>query len=249
MAEAVVRTMEYPKWITRIPEDCFVGISNPCQSIEAARQQAIYSALSQILQAMGANYQLRHESILTGSLHNSHYELRERLSHSSQWFLRSVHQNIRKSQIQKTPGGYICYLLIALSEDKIQDLKRLSMGPKLAATVMKSSREGILVDVRESNGVGVTLSDYQIHLKTRNRHAGLITLFAWKVPKKCIAKMDGVLRQHLHINRSSQRFLIPNPLAKTGLKQILLGAESRIKITLHGYDEMGRKVSFPVYGL
>lgn len=249
MAEKGVRPIEYPKWITRIPEGCFVGISTPCQSVESARQQAIYSVVSQILQAMGADYELVHETILSGSLHSSYYELRERLSHSSRWFLRSVHQNIRELQIQKMLEGYVCYLLIAFPDDKIQDLRRLSMGPKVGATVVKSGREGILIEIAESNGVGVTLSDYQIHLTARNLHADLITLFAWKVPKRRITTMDGVIGQRIHIKGSSQRCLIPNPSAETGLKQILLGTEYRMKISLHGYDEIGREVYFSLQNL
>jgi hypothetical protein len=181
MGDVVIRPIGYPQWISRIPEGCFVGISNPCQSIEAARQQAMHSALSQILQAMGANYELEHETVLSGNLHRSHHELRERLSYSSQWFLRSVQQNIRKSHIQETPAGHVCSLLIEFPEDKIQELRRLSIGPKLGATVMRSGPDGMLIEVRENNGVVATLTGYRLEITTENRYAGVITLFAWKV--------------------------------------------------------------------
>ncbi len=60
--------IDMPEWVTHTPEDGFVGISRPCKSIDEARQQAIESALCQILQAMGAEYELKHESILSGNL-------------------------------------------------------------------------------------------------------------------------------------------------------------------------------------
>ena len=35
------QSVQIPAWVTNTPEECFVGISKPCYSIEEARQQAI----------------------------------------------------------------------------------------------------------------------------------------------------------------------------------------------------------------
>jgi len=246
MVEAVIRPTGYPNWFVRIPDGCFVGISNHCESIEAARQQALHSALSQILQAMGADYELNHESVLSGNLHCSHHELKERLSYSSNWFLRSVQQNIRKSHIQHTPEGYTCYLLIHFPEDRIKELRRLSMGPKLGATVRRSGKEGISIEVRENNGVVANLTGYKLEITTENRHADVITLFAWKVQKIAYMEIDGVLDRKIIVKGNSQEFLIPMPVTGATLKDLILGSETRIAINLMGYDELGRELNLPV---
>jgi len=246
MAEAVIRPTGYPKWFVRIPDGCFVGISNHCQSIEAARQQALHSALSQILQAMGADYELNHESLLSGNLHHSHHELKELLSYSCQWFLRSVQQNILKSHIQDSPRGYTCYLLIHFPEDKIKELRRLSIGPKLGARIRKSGKEGIFIEVRENNGVVANVTGYQLKITTENRHAEMITLFAWKVPKKAYVEIDGVLDRKVIVKGNTEEFLIPMPATGATLKKLILGSETRIAINLMGYDEIGRELTLPV---
>jgi hypothetical protein len=51
-------------WVTRIPENCFVGISLPSNSIQEARAGALDSAVSQFLQAMGAEYHLEYGSVI-----------------------------------------------------------------------------------------------------------------------------------------------------------------------------------------
>lgn len=79
--------IEIPEWVTNIPANGFVGISGLCQSIEEARQQALESAVSQILQAMGAEYNLSHKSIISGTAHDSRHELRERLVYTAKWFV------------------------------------------------------------------------------------------------------------------------------------------------------------------
>ena len=238
-----------PLWVTRIPEECFVGISRPCQTIEGARQEALNSAVTQILQAMGAEYSLNHTSALTGNKKYSHHELNERLTYTAKWFLQSVQQNIKKSHIQQIPEGYLYFVLIDFPTARLERLRQLTIGPKVGARLVKVSKEGMLIEVRENNRVSVTLTDYQMEVTTQNRHAGLITLFAWKVPKCSHRNFKGVLDRKISIRGSSETVFIRTFSPETGLKRILLGSESRVAIILRGYDETGRELSFPVYGL
>ena len=243
------KSVAIPEWVTRIPDECFVGISRPCQTIEGARQEALNSAVSQILQAMGAEYSLNHTSALTGNKKYSHHELNEKLTYTAKWFLRSVQQNIKKSHIQQFPDGYLYFVLIDFPAARLERLRQLTIGPKVGARLVKAAKEGMLIEVRENNSVGVTLTDYQIEVTTQNRHAGLITLFAWKVPKCSHRNFKGILDRKISIRGSSQIFFIPNLSSDTGFKQFILGTESRIVIILRGYDEIGRELSFPVHDL
>ena len=239
-----------PDWVTHIPEECFVGISRPCQAIEEARQDALNSAVTQILQAMGAEYSLHHTSSLTGNKKYSHHELNESLTYTAKWFLRSVQQNIRKSHVQQIPDGYLCFVLINFPAARLERLRQLTIGPKVGARLVKvDNKKGMLIEVRENNHVGVTLTDYQIEVTTENRHAALITLFAWKVPKCSHRNFKGLLDRKISIRGTSETFFIPTSSADTGFRKILLGSTSRVAIILRGYDEIGRELCFPVHDL
>ena len=106
-----VQPVRIPDWVNRVPKDGFVGISGFCTSIEEARQQALHSAISQIVQNMGAEYTLSHESRISGGVQSAHHELTERLAYTARWFVSSVYENILESDIQETKGRYVCVVL------------------------------------------------------------------------------------------------------------------------------------------
>ena len=81
--------VKIPDWVNRVPKDGFVGISGFCSSIEEARQQALHSAVAQIVQNMGAEYTLSHDSRVSGDARSAHYELKERLAYTARWFVSS----------------------------------------------------------------------------------------------------------------------------------------------------------------
>jgi len=225
-----------------IPEHDFVGISKPCQSIEEARQQAFDSVVSQILQAMGAEYNLTHTSVLSGNALHSHHELNERLTYTSRWFIRSVQQNINKSDIQQIKGKYICFVLINFPPAEIEQLRKLTIGSKVAARIVNGNGDRLIIEVRENNGVRVILIDYHITVTAKNRHAGVITMFAWKVPKISSHNFEGVIQHKVSVKGNSQNLSIPNPIPGKSFKNIILGSQNQIQILLRGYDEIGRKV-------
>lgn len=239
-------TTGIPKWVTRIPENHFVGISTVRRSIEEARQGALDSAIAQILQAMGAEYTLTHASTLTGDENHAHHDLNEKLTYSAKWFIRSVQKTIKESSIQPVKGGYVCFVLLDFPPVKIKRFRKLTIGSKIGARVLKVTKEGVLIEVRENNDVRVTFTDYQIETSTENRHADLITLFAWKVPKGSHKNIEGILDQKISVKNNSQNFLIPKPAVGSTVKNLILGAETHLKVILHGYDEMGRQVSLSV---
>lgn len=236
------KSLHIPSWVTNIPEHGFVGISKPCQSIEEARQEALNSAVSQILQAMGAEYSLTHKSILSGNALHSHHELNERLTYTSRWFIRSIQQNIKKSNIQQIQGKYICFVLIDFPPTKIEQLRKLTIGPKVAARIVNDQDDRLIIEVRENNGVRVTLTDYHIGIATKNRHAGIITLFAWKVPETSSQTFEGVIQHKVSVKGNSQKLSIPKPIFGTSLKHRILGSQNQVKLLLRGHDEIGRKV-------
>lgn len=235
-----------PSWVTNPPIDCFVGISRPCRSLEEARQQALNSAVSQILQAMGAEYSLSHKSILSGDLNYSEHILKERLSFTAKWFLKSVQQNIQECRFEKHEKRNICFVLVKLSASKLKYLQKLTIGPKITAKVIERNSNDLIVEASEINDVAVTLTAYKITTTIKNHHARLITLFAWKVPEGHTEKYQGTLEHSLHLKQSSAKATIHPQKTNPALKSIILGTETITKIVLTGYDEIGRFITVPV---
>jgi len=239
-------SLNIPPWAVNIPEDSFVGISSPCPSIEEARQQAIESAIGQILQAMGAEYHLTHESVLSGNLHQSRHELHERLSYTAKWLLNSIQQNIRQYAFQSVGQSHVCFVLVRVRAFELERLRRLTIGAKLSAFVVRKNGDQLFVEVRETNGVSVTLTEYSMTTTTLHSNARLITLFFWKVPESSTKNYEGALPERLFLRNSTGRTVISSKNNDDQFKSALLGSESHITITLTGYDEIGRPVSVPV---
>ena len=238
--------IEIPGWVTNIPVNGFVGISGLCESIEEARQQAFHSAISQILQAMGAEYNLSHKSIFSGTAQHSQHKLRESLIYNSRWFVRSIQQNIVNSDIQQIKGRYICFVLINFSPEQLERLRKLTIGPMVSARIIKQSQDKLIIKVAENTGVKVTITNYTIQLITKNRHAGIITTFAWKVPESSTKNIEGTIDQKISVKENSQTLTIPCPSLGTNFEAFILGSENKMKVVLQGYDEIGRPISFPV---
>lgn len=235
-----------PYWVTHIPENAFMGISGPSRSIEDARQQAMNSAISQILQAMGADYQLTHESVLSGNLDQSRHELKERLAYSARWLLDSVQQNARQYAFQETGDGLVAYVLVQMMPWELERLKKLTMGAKLTAQIMERSGDHVSVEVRELNGVRVTLTDFRMTVSAVHKNAGLITLFFWKVPGSEVLTHEGALPRRLLLKNSADKAVIGINGDRIGLRTVLMGTQRDIVIDISGYDEVGRPVSVPV---
>ena len=239
-------SLNIPPWAVHVPEDSFVGISSPCPSIEEARQQAIESAIGQILQAMGAEYHLTHESVLSGNLHQSRYELHERLSYTAKWLLNSIQQNIRQYAFQSVGQNHVCFVLVRVRPSELERLRRLTIGAKLSAFMVRKSGDQLFIEVRETNGVSVTLTEYSMTTTTLHSNARLITLFFWKVPELSTKNREGALPDRLFLRNNTGRTVISSKNNDDHFKSALLGSESDITVTLAGYDEIGRPVSVPV---
>ena len=238
--------VKIPDWVNRVPKYGFVGISGFCTSIEEARQQALHSAISQIVQNMGAEYTLSHESRASGDARSANYELKERLVYTARWFIRSVNENILESEIQETRGKYVTFVLVRYPPDMIEKLRKLTIGAKAGARIVSKENGRVNVEVRENNGVEVILTEYEIKLATTNRHADVITMFFMKVPRTNLHSAQGVFEKKVSVKDNAGMLLIRYPASVPDLKSFILSSETEIKIVLQGYDEIGRPVTIPV---
>ena len=241
-----VAATDLPPWVLSPPVDCFVGISESSQSIENAREQALNSAVSQIIRAMGAEYSLTHESVLSGDHTYSIHRLTERLTYTARWFLRSIQQNIKEYRLLTRPKGYLCFVLVTVTPSQLQLLCKLTIGPQIAAKGIRENDGAMLIEVKELNDVLVNLTGYNVSTLIKNRLAKIITLFAWKVPENRTQHYQGVLDNRLHLKNSTAISTIYLHSEYNRLQSLVLGAKSTTKINLTGYDEIGRQITVPV---
>jgi hypothetical protein len=153
---------------------------------------------------------------------------------------------ILESDIQETKGRYVCFVLIRFPHEKIDKLRKLTIGAKPGARVVSIGNGQVNVEVRENNGVEVILTEYEVNLATTNRHAGVITMFFMKVPKTACQTAHGMIEKKVSVKDSSKTLAIRYPASGQDLKSVILGSETELKIVLHGYDELGRPVTIPV---
>jgi len=237
------RRVDIPAWATAVPENCFIGISRLCDSIGEARNQAVDSAITQILQSMGAEYRLSHQSTLSSDGGQTETDLEEHLAYTSKWFLHSVQQNIKKTHIQHLKGEHICFVLVEFPPERIEHLRKLTIGPRVGARVVAQSGNHIDIEVIENNGVRVDLTGYEIQIKTTNRHAGIITMFAFKVPDASVNNHQGVFKDRVSLCESSELITLPTPSRDNdGFAPLILGSKDKITIIIHGHDEIGQPI-------
>jgi len=246
IVEKTDQDIDIPIWVSHIPKHCFVGISKPSPAIEESRNQAINSAFSQILQAMGAEYSIKYESMLTGNKSNSRYKLDKQLMYTAKWFLHSIQQNVVKTEFQKIQKGYICFILMHMLPAELERLRKVAIGPKISARVVDNTGPNLLIKLTETNGVSATLTGYQIQTTNKNHNAKLITLFAWKIPEFSNRTQEGIIDKNIYLNGNSKIFDLPYFNPDPSMKQYILGTEIQMKIILQGHDEIGRKISVAV---
>jgi hypothetical protein len=195
---------------------------------------------------MGADYNLSHRSLVTADSDYVQHDLEERLTYTAKWFVNEIQQNIEKSDVQQIQGKNICFVLVLLPQSKIDWFRKMTVGPKLVARMASKDGDDMIIEVRETNGVGATLTDYRISITSENHRAGIVTMFVWKVPESSSQTYEGVIPQKCALKGSSRSISIPYSSPSNGLKALLLGTESQVNVVLRGRDEIGREVSVPV---
>jgi hypothetical protein len=171
------------------------------------------------------------------------------LTYTARWFVDGVQQHVKSSHIRQLKDKYVCFLLVEFPQARIDRLRKLAIGPKVGARIVEKKDEQVTIQVTENNAVRVILTGYEIDMVTKNRHAPIITMFAWKVPEAVHQRHDGVFQSKISIKGSSEKVRIPIPSPKEDLKSVLLGRETQINVILKGHDEVGRPISLPANSL
>ena len=126
----------------------------------------------------------------------------------------------------------------------IAEMRRLSLGVKVTASIVRFSGDTAEIRVVESNGVMVTITSADVHIVRRNRFAKKISYFVMHVPEGSSARYSvGV--GPVSVCGSSRTVRLNLPGGK-GISDYMLGAEVRRTVVLSGVDEVGRVVTAKV---
>lgn len=137
---------------------------------------------------------------------------------------------------------YVCFILVRYSDTLIADMRRLSKGAKVTCKLISFS-DGILkVLLSEVNGISVKFSSADVVVIKNNRFAGAINYFIWEVPQGSETQYSMSINPvQVCMSRRTARLDIGQ--FEKSIGDYMLGADISLRITLKGFDEVGRGVS------
>jgi len=219
-----------------VPEDHVLGISPPCATIHDARNAAMQDAAAQIIRNIGTYYSLQFESRITGTADSATTVIYERFHYDAHAFIRDLEQNTVRSSYEKSAAGYVYQVLIFYPPEKIERMRKLSLGPQLSARILVRTRDRLVIEITESRGVQATI-DQAIISTTEDLHfANFINYYITKAQKHFSAKTQKRINP-LTINKSAGTVTLRLPQNSNPLYS------QNITIELIGKDETGKQVS------
>ena len=234
--------LKVPSYLTDVLPEHFSGVSTPSNSISEARKSAIGDIARQILGSIGVKYNHHYFDEVSGNVRNPQRVIDDKLSGASQGIVLDVERNIVKSSCLKDAfGKYFYFILVYYPEEKIQEMRRLSKGAKIVATVVTKYDKYAELKVSEVNGVSVVISSAEVTVIKKNRFAKIITLFFWRVPSGLEYKISIPITP-LKLCSNSKQFRLSLDKSRKNLGDYFLGAKLKRIAVLSGHDEIGRLV-------
>lgn len=232
-----------PDYVTQTPKGHFVGISEPGKTMQSARMSALNNAMEQIIRDMGATYNLSYKDRTYGRVTDIKRDVEINLTIIAEWFIREVEQNmVRSDMVVSKEGNYTFFALIHFSDAKIEKMKKLTIGPQIAARVIGIKDNTVKINIAETNAVTATFHEYQIKEKTSYTRANFISYYIWRIPESKNLSYKRDFEKPVVLNSSSCLVEIPILCSETGIANYFLGSSKSIEIDIIGYDEVGRKI-------
>jgi hypothetical protein len=228
--------------LTDVPPEHFAGVSSPSNFLAESRKSAIGDAIRQILGAIGVKYNHHYFNKVSGNARNPQRVIDDKLSGTAQGIVLEVERSIAKSSWSADSSGkYVYFVLVYYPEEKIQEMRRLSKGAKVVATVLYDNGNYAELKVSEANGVSVVISSAEITISKKNRFAKIITLFFWRVSSGSEYEISIPITP-LKLCRNSKQIRLSMDKSRKNFGDYLLGAKLKRIATLSGHDEIGRLV-------
>ena len=234
---------EVSKLVISVPFGHFAGVSNPSKSLAEAKRSAVNDVVRQILGSIDTSYSHQYSDHTFGNVKAINRVVDDRLDKVSRGIVLDVEKNIvKRSCSQDSSGRYVFSVLVSYPDSKISEMRRLSRGSKVTASVISKSNGNVILRITEANGVSVNLSSADVLIEKRNRFAKFYNFCVWKVPYgskvRRVVPFDSV-----NVCGESTSISLGVDQSQLEFTDYLLGAKVERSIVLHGVDELGRNVA------
>ena len=239
---------QVPLFVTSVPSGHFVGVSAPMPSLAEARRGAVDDVVRQVLGAIGAQYDHQYVDMVSGSVRGNGPErkVNDRLSGVAHGVVLGVEQNIVKSSwCRDASNKWIYFVLVRYPDRVVAEMRRLSKGAKIVASVISDNGCNVRLKVTEVNNVSVVLSSADVTINRRNRFAETISFFVWKVRSGSTRNVS-LAFDPVRVCACSREVLLAFDGCEKEFDDYLLGARFERVAVLKGHDERGRAVSVRV---
>ena len=165
---------DVPLFVNSVPSGHFAGVSAPMPSLAEARRGAVDDVVRQVLGAIGVQYDHQYVDMVSGSVRGRGLkrEVNDRLTGIAHGVILGVEQNIVKSSwCRGASNKWIYFVLVRYPDQLIAEMRRLSKGAKIVASVISDNGCSVRLKVTEVNHVSVVLSSAEVTIKRRNRFA------------------------------------------------------------------------------
>ena len=239
---------QVPLFVTSVPSGHFAGVSAPMPSLTEARRGAVDDVVRQVLGAIGVQYDHQYVDMVSGSVRGRGPErkVNDRLTGIAHGVVLGVEQNIVKSSwCRDASNKWIYFVLVRYPDRLIAEMRRLSKGAKVVASVISDNGCSVRLKVTEVNNVSVVLSSANVTVSKRNRFSKAISFFVWKVPSGSTRNVSVAL-DPVRVCACSREVLLAFDDCEKHIRDYLLGVKLERLAVLKGHDELGRAVSVRV---
>jgi len=241
----VCGSLQSPSFFLDVPKDHFAGVSKPCNSMYEARKSANSDVVRQILGSIGVSYDHRLVDRVSGNVRGLKRVVDDRLSGIAHGIVLDVEKNVVKSFWTTDKSGRVVnFILVRYPENLINEMRRLSRGSSVAASFAGWSDNKAVVCLTETNGVGVTFTSADVHVRKQNRFAKAISLFVFRVPTES-SKHSSIGLNPVTVCSSSKNVRL-KIFDRGSVSDYLLGAKFERTVELSGHDEVGRDVNVKI---
>lgn len=238
--------LQVPGFVTSVPKSHFAGVSTPCKALSEARKSAVNDVVRQVLGTIGIEYDYKFFDLVSGDPRNPKRVIDDRLYGVAHGVVLGVGQSIVKSSWwQDATGRYVYFILVRYPDKKIREMRRLSKGAKILASVISENQKNVKLRVTEVNGVSVVLSSLDITVRKRNRYAKAISFYIWHVPSGSQSRMS-IAIDPVRVCGGTSEVKLPLDGMDKDFIDYLLGADLKRVAVLKGHDELGRPISAKV---
>lgn len=231
-----------PDFISSPPPRHFAGISLPMETLAEARKSALSDVARQILHEIGGQYDHIFISRSFGNPHDPKKFVDDQLRIKSTGLIRDLEQYIvRHNWSQDVSGKYTCFMLARYPTNMIREMRRLSNGARVLATVLEPKSGRVNFKLTETNGVSVVMSSATIRVQKEYRFAKTISFYIWPVPEGS-KNTKSISFTPIQICSNSVTIQLKMDSIKKDLTDYFLGAKVKHTVMFVGIDEIGRPV-------